>query len=118
LDETKVQDPAFHTLKEARNKIFTKQYQSQPIFDSDGNIIAVFQLEAKYRSILQATDTRLAIQKSIRRHIGFSFIDEQVMNLISLIIGIKQEQVMSVKIKKKVQKEVLSTIKLSSAICS
>ena len=61
LDETKVQDPAFHTLKEARNKIFTKQYQSQPIFDSDGNIIAVFQLEAKYRSILQATDTRLAI---------------------------------------------------------
>lgn len=51
MNETEVQDPAFKNLKDAQSKIYTKKYQSHPMFNSNGKLIACFQVESKYRMI-------------------------------------------------------------------
>lgn len=58
------------------------------------------------------------IVHSIKRHIGFSLIDEQVIKLIAAVINIKLDQIMALENKTNMQEEVLKTIELAAGICS
>lgn len=101
LNETELQDPSFKTIKDAQNKIYTKKYQSHPIVNSNGKLIACFQVESKYRIIQKQSGPEMGnILQSIKKHVGFSLIDEQVIKLIATVINIKLDQLMALKNKK------------------
>lgn len=85
-----MQDPSFKTIKDAQSKIYTKKFQSHPIVDSSGRLIACFQIESKFRLLQkQAGPDMPSTLITVKKHVGFSFIDEQVMNLVSTTVGIK-----------------------------
>lgn len=77
-EETEIQDPAFKTMKDAMSKVYTKKYQSHPIIDSDGKLIACFQVESKYRILQKQNDNKKVSigNQNQKKHIGFSFMDE------------------------------------------
>lgn len=53
LDE-QLQDSSFTTLLDAKHPIYTNQYMSQPIIDSQGELIATIQVESKFRSMAKS----------------------------------------------------------------
>lgn len=91
------------------------------MFDSEGNIVACFQLESKYRLLRPTNQQEQQVSqttKGVKKHIGFNFIDEQVMNLLSSIVSIKFDQIKAIRMKHSMQTEVLNTIELAGKICS
>ena len=56
--------------------------------------------------------------ENVKKHVGFSLIDEQVIKLIATVLNIKMDQLVAVKNKTNMQEEVLKTIELAAGICS
>ena len=53
-----------------------------------------------------------------RQHMGFGLIDEQVMTILSIVVRVKLDQLLALRRKSELEREVTQTIRLAGAICT
>lgn len=97
---------------------------SQPILNSDGQLVATIQLESKFR-VKEGQGTReqgleVPAAKPTRsvkkKFVGFNHIDEQVLLLLAHAIRVKLDQLLALKRSSELENEVINTIKLAGSL--
>lgn len=92
--EHTVQNACFDKIKDARMPIYTKTHLAYPILNSSGDLVAVIQLEAKYKELNKNPNSNINItdiRQAKKHHCGFNQLDEQVLKLIAHCMKMKME---------------------------
>jgi len=98
-------DPMFTKIKDAYTPKRTIDYMSYPIILPKGDLFLNLQVVSKKK-------------KNSAFSAGFSMVDQVFTNLVGSLLQMKLHQIMAHLDQKKTEREVIQTIKISSAICT
>ena len=107
LSDDYAQNCVFDKLADSNNAIYTKNFMSYPIIDSQGTLLATIQMESKFKIIGGKEGSKLDKKK---HYFGFTAIDEEVMQILANILKMKLEEIRSNQRARQLEDEVIDTL--------
>ena len=103
-------EPKFKKIKDASSPMRSNVFMLQPIMGNDGELAMAIQLIAKEKKNSRGNKNKL--------YAGFTNFDEVFLAIVAYFFQTKLQQILAFMAQKRVEKEVVGTIRAASVICT